>query len=393
MANELPIDPRPRSFNTLSSEVSGLSKNIPLPNIVRIESLNKISRDRYLGTVQRFGNDFRDQVAEKLKKNKLDKFFGFMKGSAPKALELGSTWRTASASGGVMGFLRTLVSGGGAGAGGDLFGLLRDFTGVSASTTGATTLKRFESSTLSGFTVNCGWYLPEQYALCIKSLKSIIAMTYPVQIDELTIDQFFGVLKSSTIAAEGREILNDVTNAGRSVLSKVGDVFNQSASSIISGEDGLTAEGNSDAEQSERNNAIQNKENQQNAEINANINGQLSTNNRIKSDAKKTIDEQNSKISSFNLTKISDFFGRNLTFDPLPVRCSIGQYIDIEPLVITKLGIEFSNDTFINSDGRHLPIFCTVSLTFDFWLNPAPKLQFLSLLGNEMFGASNKGTV
>jgi len=87
------------------------------------------------------------------------------------------------------------------------------------------------------------------------------------------------------------------------------------------------------------------------------------------------------------LNKVAtDIFGKNLTFDPLPVRVSVGQYVDIEPLVITEARTEFSSETFISSNGRHLPIFCTVTIDFDFWMMPAPNAEFLSILGEEMFG-------
>lgn len=82
----------------------------------------------------------------------------------------------------------------------------------------------------------------------------------------------------------------------------------------------------------------------------------------------------------------NDLLGRNLTLDPIPVRCSIGHYLDLEPLVINNLSIKFSPDTFLHESGLHLPITCTVEIGFKFWMVPAPKLEFMKLLGNEMFG-------
>ena len=87
------------------------------------------------------------------------------------------------------------------------------------------------------------------------------------------------------------------------------------------------------------------------------------------------------------LNKMGDALGVTLTLDPLPVRCMIGQAIDIEPLVIKDLKISFSKDTFVDTvTNRHMPITCTVNIGFKFWLTPSPKFQFMELLGEEMFG-------
>ena len=48
--------------------------------------------------------------------------------------------------------------------------------------------------------------------------------------------------------------------------------------------------------------------------------------------------------------------------------------------------IEFSENSFVNDDGKHLPLFCTVTINLDFWITPSPDLQFMSMLGHEMFG-------
>lgn len=370
-------DPRLRAFkNPDDSKIindkgevvgSGLSPNLPLPNIVRIEALNKIARNRYLGTIQKISSNVRDQVALSLKKNNLDKFYGFMKGNAPKTLSIGSQWVNSSSTGGTVGFIRNLVGGGGVSAGGsgrafdDLFGLARDVTGISASSTGASTMKRFNTTGLSEFTINCGWYLPEQYLTCVKSLKSILAMTYPVQIGKISATDVANILLGTA---------DTIIEGGSEAISKIVGVFYSPDSS------------SSDSEQELAELSDEERKAREEAEKQANI--------KKIDDEKRKVEDNRSMLKKFSdntdLTKVADIFGRNLTFDPVPVRCSVGQYVDLEPLVITKLGIEFSNDTFINEDGRHLPLFCSVSITMDFWLIPAPKLQFMSLLGTEMFG-------
>jgi len=85
---------------------------------------------------------------------------------------------------------------------------------------------------------------------------------------------------------------------------------------------------------------------------------------------------------------VNRLFGRNLTFDPLPVRVNIGQYVDAEPLVIDGFDVSFSKETFVSKTGRHIPITCSVQIKLSFWLRPSPKLGFMSILGEEMYGES-----
>ena len=50
---------------------------------------------------------------------------------------------------------------------------------------------------------------------------------------------------------------------------------------------------------------------------------------------------------------------------------------------------KFSRETFISEDnGRHLPLYAHTTISFKYWLNPAPNLEFLSILGTELFGDS-----
>lgn len=87
---------------------------------------------------------------------------------------------------------------------------------------------------------------------------------------------------------------------------------------------------------------------------------------------------------------VVQWLGGNITLDPLPVRVSIGQYVDIEPLLIESVRITMSKETFISESGRHLPLFCSVNISFKFWLRPRPELEFMSLFGTEMFGKYNQ---
>lgn len=323
---------------------TGLSPNAPLPNIVRIEVLNSQARNRYLGTIGQFTSKTRDLAFRSSGDKGLNKFYGFMKGTPKTSFGITAKWADSGAGGGILGAI-TKTAGGvadlalGTGSGelktiassaGDI---AKDLTGLNASATGSSSLKRYNGGSLKGFTLTCGWYMPEQHDLCIKSLKSILRMVYPVQakLDAQTIQTF---LRGLTEVLGGEATSSPDNSLATSTPQNPGNL------------------------------------------------SQVTPKQSLKSDA---ITGAANVINDLQ-KGATEFFGTNLTFDPLPVRVSVGQYVDIEPLVITEVNTEFSGETFINSDYRHLPIFCSVNISFDFWMMPGPNLEFMSLLGNEIFG-------
>ena len=82
---------------------------------------------------------------------------------------------------------------------------------------------------------------------------------------------------------------------------------------------------------------------------------------------------------------VNKYFGGEITANPLPVRVSIGHYLDLEPMIITSLSITTSKEQFISRDGTHLPIFINADVGVAYWMQPGPTKDFLSILGNEMF--------
>jgi hypothetical protein len=323
----------PRSFETRN-----LSTGIPKPNIVRIEVLDGNARQRYLGTLQRFGDrEIKQNLYDNIAGRGDSVFFGFLKHAANQSLNMTAKWNTTGGSGNILGGVKKFAS--------SVTGIneesmtratdvMQALTGISAQSTGSSSLKQFGEVDLTSFTIECGWYLPEQFNLCVKSLKVLTRMVYPRQIDEKEFAKIFPEL-----AVEG----------GKKVIRALKNATDSSSS---------TAE---------------------------NIN--------IKTHADPGVVEELSldllQLGTRGFNAINSLFGRNLTFDPLPVRLSVGQYMDIEPLVINGIKIGFSKETFVSDSGRHIPIMCDVSIGFDFWLKPAPKLEFMSLLGQEMFGTES----
>lgn len=318
----------------------GLSTALPKPNILRIEVLDGNARERYLSAVQLKGDELRQKIYQNVTLPGERLFYGFLVGGGETGFSLSTQWERQTGSGAILDNLKGiagLVPGGNTVVGGaqqalDNIGEIGgSLLGINKSTTGSGTVKDFTSIALTDYTLTCGWYLPEQYHLCVKSLKALYRMAYPKQTDV------------------------------ESILSKMSDVVS-----------GITS-----------NNELKR------AASNANKEGESApglTDRVIDSGIDLVKDTANLVMN------VQEAFGVNYTFNPLPVRASVGQYMDIEPLVITNVNTSFSKETFINysgkEKGRHLPITVKVSITFEYWLNPAPDLEFTSLLGEEMFGQS-----
>jgi hypothetical protein len=89
-------------------------------------------------------------------------------------------------------------------------------------------------------------------------------------------------------------------------------------------------------------------------------------------------------VGAYN--SLNTFFGGEITANPLPVRVSIGHYLDLEPMVIDSVKIYSSTEQFVSADGTHLPIFMNADVTVSYWMQPGPTKDFISVLGNEVFG-------
>jgi hypothetical protein len=325
----------------------------PKPNVIKIQVLDGDERKKYLvSDLQKAGDSIKETISKQLKSDGDDVFYGFIKNSTGnQSLKIGAHWENDKDGGGVLGTMKKI--------GRDLAGdtvvkladhvgnLAHDLTGVSATSTGSSSLRRYQGVDIEGFDVVCGWYLPEQLLLCRKSLKTLNRMIYPLQLGSTdardALNTFIAgpeVSEAITKAAYGS---ND--NIERDVLTTDEDGEDKYSKVIVS--------------------------------------------------AGKSIKEKVSEYGGDVIDAINtanEFFGRNLTFDPLPVRLWVGHYMDIEPLVINKMDISFSKETFRTYDGKNdssdMPIFCTVTLSFSYWMNPAPKMEFMNLIGTEMFGES-----
>lgn len=320
----------------------GLRVKAPKPNIIRIEVLDGTARERYLGALQRLADStIKKSVYQKIVPVTDSVFYGFIRNQGEQPITLNTGWQDSGGSGGLLGGVKGLIQEAATGAGiagsaakivsggieaiSGLESAAKTLTGIDATLTGSSSLKQVKSISMSGFTVNCGWYLPEQLNLGMSSLKILLRMAYPRQIS----DKIF------------QDFSNTVSNAAADTIKTTVPEF--------IGLDNATV--------------------QKGLDVTGNVVGSV-------------IDSTIEAYGSFN-----SIVGRNLTLDPLPVRVSLGQYMDVEPMVITSVNISFSKEQWVAPNGRHLPIFLNVDVSFDMWMNPAPRLEFMQLLGSEMFGS------
>lgn len=341
-------------------------KQLLKPNVIKIQILDGPKVLRYLGTLERIGyKNVRQQVMQNqvpaangdLTGTPLDGvFYGILKAGIDQSWGVGASWQAQNGSGGLLGHIKAIVNkipvvGPGMEIIDGIAKLGERLTGTNTTATGSASMKNYGGATLTAASATVAWYLPEQYGMCQKGLRTLLRMAYPKPVNE---EQFEA------------SISNIATQAGAAIKEKLDSVASGAASLLGIG--GAPAGGDPPVET---------------PAPKPDPNGSLKDTSLIGSALELGIK------GGFALNAL---FGRNLTFDPIPVRLFIGQYIDIEPLVITGVKIKFSRELFIsNRIGAggaplHVPIFCEAEITFDYWLNPGPQMQFMKLLGSEIFG-------
>lgn len=77
--------------------------------------------------------------------------------------------------------------------------------------------------------------------------------------------------------------------------------------------------------------------------------------------------------------------GANFVLVPNPVRLTIGNILDVEPMVIENVSITPSEELFINSIGASIPVTMKVTVTLKPWMTPGPNHDFIHLIGDNLF--------
>ena len=280
--------------------------------------------------------------------------------------------------------------------------------GMESSSTGASTLKTFGGSKME-FPVNLTftWYMPEQEDLFRLSIHRLLQLAY-VRKAYTDKKDFFDNLKAATNSGMQQSFINAKNlkdslkgvadswiTAGKTVIdvaeanvTELGGV-----KGLIETENGQARSGIVDAAGSgvKVGNAIgqiiKDAADALGVKIDQNAK-EMSENGRF-SDANKQnlVDGMNEVITKVLDAYIqgSTFMGANFVLAPNPVRVTIGNVLDVEPMVINDVNIFPSEELFINSIGASIPVTMKVRVSLSQWMTPGPNHDFIHLIGDNLF--------
>jgi hypothetical protein len=368
-----------------SDKNSHMSRRLPKPNVCRIEVLDGAARRSYMGGFQKSIDVFRTEMLEAIANDSqydlYEPFYGILKadtGNGP-SFSVNATWTNSNGQN-KSGFARmnTILTGGGGNGG--LLGVVpfagnylstnankvlntaetfaqmgMELSGVSNQFTGSMTIKKFGGANIEAdLPLNFQWYLPEQEDMCRQSIRRLVMMTYVRPMDmegyDIVNKMISGFMAAGDTMLEGaKEMLN---NAG---LGGAAATVSDAANTAVNFVSGIV-------------NPVTSSETVQS------IGSTLKE--TMKAAAGVGVDTYNS---------INTFFGGEITANPLPVRVSIGHYLDLEPMVINRVNFRASNEQFVSADGTHLPVFIDAEVKVSYWMQPGPTKDFLSILGTEVF--------
>lgn len=357
-----------------------MSKTLPKPNVCRIEVLDGAARREYMGGFQQSLDVFREQMLDAISAKSgydmYEPFYGILNadnGNGP-SVSVNAIWNENHSNKSGFARMNTILTGGGGNSG--LLGALpligsavsrttnsimngvesvaqagMGLAGVNNTCTGSMTIKKFDGATIeAALPLKFRWYLPEQEDMCRQSLKRLVMMTYVRPMD-----------------MEGNAIVNEMING---LMAAGGKLMDNAKAMIKKVSGGAYFSGNSSEDSDsykEGNSTPSNSEENQPGMT------------------RKVINEVvGSGVDIYN--NLNTFFGGEITANPLPVRVSIGHYLDLEPMVINSVKFMASNEQFLSKDGTHLPIFISADVQVSYWMQPGPTKDFISILGNEVFG-------
>lgn len=359
------------------NQFSHMSRGLPKPNVCRIEVMDGEARRAYMGAAgfHRMLDVFREQMMESISGDGYDlyePFYGILDGTNGPSFNVSASW--SQNLGNKSGFARMSELITGSGSVGALFknvpvvgvavngigavaktvdkvaATTMDMAGVNNNTTGSMTIKKFTGATIgANVPLKFKWYLPEQEDMCRHALKRLVMMAYVRPMN-----------------MSGADIVNKAINGLLNGSGELMDSFGDAWNGFVRGEPYTPSQ----HDYKDGNSSNSNQQADPNSTLEKIKNG-------VKSVAAGTIDAYNS---------INAFFGGEIVANPLPVRVSIGHYLDLEPMVITSVKINCSSEQFVSADGTHLPLFVSADVGVDYWMQPGPTKDFISILGNEVFG-------
>ena len=344
-----------------------LSSAVPKPNVVRIEVLPAYVRRKYLGSVYGAFDRIRSAMINgNAGPDTFLPFYGILSGTSNPSMELRAEWQKVNKGGfgGLVDMLKTTtellpfgigtkaIPGlgrsasqlvGDVGNAANIGDRLLQMAGLDSNSTGTSTVKNFKSADFTiAIPITVKWYMPEQEIQCAIGIRRLMRMAYLRDAKGGSDKSILGVVNDAVKTMTNN---NDMGVVG-DVLRGISEAANSAQSTTV----GLVQTG---------------------AEM-------------LDSDALRS-------MASF-IANPEEAFGTHYSLIPLPVRVSIGHTIDIQPMVITSVKIECSDEQFISTIcGAHLPVNVTATITVDKWMNVAPSQEWLSMLGIEQFGSKVEG--
>jgi hypothetical protein len=384
---------------------SKMSKRLPKPNVCRIEVLDGAARRSYMGGFQKSIDTFRTEmleaIANKSNYDLYEPFYGILKtdtGNGP-SFKVSATWKDNDSNKSGFARMNTILTGGGGNSG--LLGVIpfagnylstnvnklantaesfaqmgMELSGVSNQFTGSMTIKKFGGAKIEAdLPLKFQWYLPEQEDMCRQSIRRLIMMTYVRPMDmegyDIVNKMISGLMSAGETMWEGAKEMIQKPAAGVSRVMNNLDGSGQRAMDYV-----VTGNINSADQYKDSTPAAQTTESTSDNPSSSGIG------------AGKAIKETLAEVAGIGVdtyNSINTFFGGEITANPLPVRVSIGHYMDLEPMVINGVKFNASTEQFVSADGTHLPVFIDAEVSVSYWMQPGPTKDFLSILGTEVF--------
>lgn len=276
-----------------------------------------------------------------------------------------------------------------------------DIYGMNNEGVGASTMKRFSNPSMRmGKQLTFTWYMPEQEDLFRLSIRRLLKLAYVRNLNDSDTDLSVRFKKAASVAQrqafiEMGELAGQITNVGENatgVWSNLGSVKDQGMA--LAGEvfPNVTNEAGNLVETAngvftDIGNTVANAPKKY-------LNDVKTMSDNLKDGSEYGDKELNGFFESTSnligslittLNQTDRFFGMKNVAIPFPVRLTIGNIVDIEPLVITNVTITPSQETFVNRIGAHIPVTMNAAVTFDTWLTPDPGSSFVKLLGDDIF--------
>jgi hypothetical protein len=280
--------------------------------------------------------------------------------------------------------------------------------GIDSSSTGASTLREYNGSKMDLKTsLNFTWYMPEQEDLFRLSIHRLLQLAY-VRKAYTDKNDFFNNLKAATNAGMQQSFINaknmkDSLNGVAEAWKDVGTTVMNVAEANVMELPGLRT-------------LVETQNGQASDAVVDAMGTGVSVGNiigKVVSDMVSALGDtfdqnakemsENGKFSDANKQNIvdgmnlivnkvleayrvgSEFMGANFVLVPNPVRLTIGNVLDIEPMVIDNVKIIPSEELFINSIGASIPVTMKVVVELSPWMTPGPNHDFIHLIGDNLF--------